>query len=173
MIAHQRVIPLNSSTAVVIRSDVNALDGFVTSTADTTHFVANNVGGISAVDNSYNGIYGYFRLGPGAGRDFLVTDYVGATRTFTITPAYVTAPTAATTFSLGPALPGRFSEIAFGNAAGTVYYSFTPGGALDATLRLQLIGGMIRTFDHWTAGAIDYIEFVSANATDTIDFEWV
>src|SRR3990167_819400 len=108
MITHQRTIPLNSTTAIALSRDTVTYRGTVASTADTTHFVADT--GPIATNDLYNGIWGWFDKGPGAGRDFLVTDYVGATLTFTITPAYVTAPTAATTFVLGPALPSAFSE---------------------------------------------------------------
>jgi hypothetical protein len=54
----------------------------------------------SATDDIYNGMYVTITSGPGAGQIRVIEDYVGSTKVATITPAWTTAPTSASNYSI-------------------------------------------------------------------------
>jgi hypothetical protein len=66
--------------------------------ATTTVFIA--AAGLSAVDDYYNGMALSFTNGTLAGQTRKVTDYAGATRTFTFAQAFTSAPANGATFVL-------------------------------------------------------------------------
>jgi hypothetical protein len=171
MIVHQRAIPINSTTATVLRSDIPVRTGVVVSSADSTHFVLN--AGSSAVNEFYTGTFFDFIAGPSQGYTGLITAYVGATVTALVTPAMPIAPTSATTFQIQPNLPPSFSQMTFGNTPGVggVFFSFTPGGSLAATpMRFFLPASTV--FEMWQGSEAKYIEFLSVAATDTLFLSW-
>jgi hypothetical protein len=54
----------------------------------------------SATDDIYNGMYVTITSGTGAGQIRIIEDYVGSTKVATVTPAWTTAPTSASNYSV-------------------------------------------------------------------------
>jgi hypothetical protein len=89
----------------------SAVSGNITLTASTTHHDsgAAQAGGASTItlkstasstNDVYNGMYVTITSGPGAGQIRIIEDYVGSTKVATITPAWTTAPTSASNYSI-------------------------------------------------------------------------
>jgi len=78
-----------------IRSGVNCQSGSTSTTAvlDTS---------ASATDDIYNGNVLRITSGTGAGQSRLITDYVGSSKTATVTPAWITTPTSGSEFAILP-----------------------------------------------------------------------
>lgn len=72
----------------------------VSTTTSTTVVPYDITNRFSNIDDAYNGATLRFTSGVGAGDRYIVTDYTGSTKTFTISPNLITTPTNATNFSL-------------------------------------------------------------------------
>lgn len=166
--ARTRTIPVNSSTAVVLQANALTRQALIGAAVSTTQFDLD--ASASSVDDFYNGLYGDFVSGTGAGQLWLVTDYTGASKRITVSAALTTQPATTTTFRLGPGLPSAWTSLTFGGAANDIYYSYVAGGTAG-TNRITIPAGEYRILDS-IGSFTDYLEILSSAATDNVHIEW-
>lgn len=167
--ANTRVIPVNSSTVVGLTTDpvragtCQATGSTTTSTLDAS---------ASATNDIYVGLS--FDLAGGscaaAGSDFLITDYDGASKLVTFTPAAAGSSSASCTFIVGPSLPKSGKQLIIGGCTGTCYLAIGNGDSSNAQLRMTLYSSQTLALGNFSN--IPGISILSVSATDTPFMMW-
>jgi hypothetical protein len=166
-LSKQRAVPVNSSTAVFVGRGVTVGGEACGAAVDVNTVTLGSTA--VATNDLYNGLDITIFNCSSADADgtYFVTDYVGASKQASITPASTAAADPNCSVSVGPGLPAQVTEICFGGSAGSVYWSQTIAGTAR-TDRGKLTGGQWRCLVPENPQELVYLEFLSVSATDTV-----
>ena len=121
---HANDVDANTSAyiykAYVYDVSANVLSGSISSATSTTITINDGVGKFSAVANAYYNATLTIDSGPDAGEVRNIVNYVGSTKTLTVSTPFTTTPTTASTFSIRFATNDIESVVAANAAYGLV-----------------------------------------------------